>query len=155
LARNSKGNDLNREKCPPVHYLYPPTRLPILNEDSFSILEGEINHFQAQGHVLVCGDLNARTGQEPDTLSTQRDKHLPAGDSIPSTICHPRHNYDNITNNNGSQLLQLCRTLVMYVVMYVVTDFNPESLRVFSQPTDTPIRPQQNHSLLEQSNTQS
>ena len=34
---------------------------PYFNEDSFSTLEGEINNFQAQGHVLVCGDLNART----------------------------------------------------------------------------------------------
>ena len=46
-------------------YLYPPLESPDFNEDSFSILEGEINHFQAQGHVLVCGNLNARTGQEP------------------------------------------------------------------------------------------
>ena len=43
----------------------PPLESPYFNEDSFSILEGEINHFQAQGHVLVCGDLNNRTGQEP------------------------------------------------------------------------------------------
>jgi hypothetical protein len=50
---------------------------PYFNDDSFSILEGEINPFQAQGHVLVCGDSNARTGQQPDTLSTKRDKHLP------------------------------------------------------------------------------
>ena len=98
-------------------YLYPPhLESPYFNEDSFSILEGEINHFQAQGHVLVCGDLNARTGQEPDTLSTQGDKHLPTGDSIPFHICPPRHNYDNITNKNGSQLLQLCRMLGMYIV---------------------------------------
>jgi hypothetical protein len=48
-----------------------PLESPYLNEDSFSILEGEINHFQAQGHVLVCGDLNARTGQESDILSTR------------------------------------------------------------------------------------
>ena len=62
----------------------PPIESPYFNDDSFSILEREINNFQAQGHVLVCGDLNARTGQEPDTLSTQRDKHLPGSDSIPS-----------------------------------------------------------------------
>ena len=41
----------------------PPLESPYFNEDSFSILEGEIYHFQVQGHVLVCGDLNARTGQ--------------------------------------------------------------------------------------------
>ena len=54
--------------------------------------------------------------EEPDTLSTQGDKHMPGGDSIPSPICPPRHNYDNITNKNVSQLLQLCRMLGMYIV---------------------------------------
>jgi hypothetical protein len=75
----------------------PPIESPYFNDDSY-ILEGEINHVQGQGHVLVCGDLNARTRQESDTLSTQGDKHLPGGYSIPSPICPPRHNYDNITN---------------------------------------------------------
>ena len=89
----------------------PPLESPYLNEDSFSILEGEINHFQAQGHVLVCGDLNARTGQEPDTFSTQGGKRLPGGDSIPSL----RHNYDR-TTTKGSQLLQFCRRLSLYIV---------------------------------------
>ena len=40
-----------------------PVESPYFNDDRFSILEGEINNFQAQGHVQVCGDLNARTGQ--------------------------------------------------------------------------------------------
>ena len=52
----------------------PPIESPNFNNDRFFILEGEINHFQAQGHVLVCGDLNVRTGQEHDTLSTQGDR---------------------------------------------------------------------------------
>jgi hypothetical protein len=65
----------------------PPIDSPYFNNDSFSILEQEINHFQDQGHVQVCGDLNARTGEEPDTLSTQGDKHLPGGYSFPSQIC--------------------------------------------------------------------
>ena len=109
LARNSKGNDPNIEKWPPVCSL----ESPYFNEDNFSIL---LHHFQAQGSVLVCGNLIARTGQEPDTLSTQEDKHLPGGDSITTPICPPRHNYDHITNKNGSQLLQLCCTLGMYIV---------------------------------------
>ena len=94
----------------------PPLKSQYFNEDSFSILEVEINNVMAQGHVLVCGNLNARTRQEPDTLSIQEGKNLPGGDSIPSPICSPRHNYDNITNKNGSQLLQLCWMLGMYIV---------------------------------------
>ena len=45
----------------------PPTVSMYFNDDSFSIQEREINNFQ--GHVLVCGDQHARTGQEPDTLA--------------------------------------------------------------------------------------
>ena len=59
----------------PISYI-PPLESPYFNEDSFSILEGEINHFYAQRHVLVCGDLNARTGQEPDTLSTISEQQI-------------------------------------------------------------------------------
>ena len=32
------------------------------------------------------------------------------------TLWNTKHNYDNITNKDGSQLLQLCRTLGMYIV---------------------------------------
>ena len=55
----------------------PPSQSPYFNEHSFSILEDEISYFQAQGSVLICGDLNARTGTEPDFISTQGDKHIP------------------------------------------------------------------------------
>jgi hypothetical protein len=113
-------------------------------------------------HVPVCGDLNARTGQEPDTLSTQGDKHSPGSDSIPSQICHPRHNYDKTANKNGSQLLKLCRMLGLYIVngwlwgdsygrykyssffgsstvYYFITDLNTESLRVIRFSPLTPL----------------
>jgi hypothetical protein len=125
-----------------------------ISPNRISILEGAIKHFQAQGHVLVCGDLNARTGQEPDTLSTQGDKNLLGSYSIPSQICSPRHNYDKTTNKKRSQLLQLCCMLDLYIVHgrlrgdsygrytyssslgsstvdYFIIDLNPESLRVF------------------------
>ena len=108
--------EMNKEIISTEKNYIPPIESPYFNKDSFSILEGEINHYQAQGHVLVYSELNARTGQEPDTLSSQWDKHLPGGDIIPSPICPPRHNYDNITNKNRSQLVQLCRTLGLYIV---------------------------------------
>ncbi len=40
----------------------PPSESPYYSEDTFSTLEEETSHFQAQGNVLICGDLNARTG---------------------------------------------------------------------------------------------
>ena len=90
------------------------------------------------------------------------------GDSIPSAICPTRHNCDNITNKNGSQLLQLCHTLGMYIVngrlrgdsygwytdssslgsstvTYFITDLNLESLRAF---TVSPLTPLSHHSKI-------
>ncbi len=40
----------------------PPAESPYYNKDIFSILQDEICHFQTKGNVLICGDLNARTG---------------------------------------------------------------------------------------------
>ena len=39
---------------------------PYLNEEIFSPIGEEISHFQAQGSVLVTGDLNPRTGEKLD-----------------------------------------------------------------------------------------
>ena len=118
ICREMKREIISTEKNVLLCATYiPPLESPYVIDDSFSILEVEINHFQAQEHVLVCGDLNARTGQEHDTLSTQGYKHLlTGGDSIPSKICPLRHNYEKTTNKNRPQLLQLCHTLGLYIV---------------------------------------
>ncbi len=54
----------------------PPSESPYYSEDMFSTLEQETNHFQAQGNVLICGDLNARTGLLPDFTDTQGNKYI-------------------------------------------------------------------------------
>ncbi len=56
---------------------FPPAESPYYNEETFSILQDEICHFQTKGNVLICGDLNARTGNE---LDIQGDKYI-------NTIC--------------------------------------------------------------------
>ncbi len=56
----------------------PPSESPYHNENSFSILEDEISYFQTQGNILICGDLNARTGTEPGKLThTWSNPHSP------------------------------------------------------------------------------
>ncbi len=61
----------------------PPAESPYYNEDTFYILQDEICHFQTKGNVLICGDLNARTGNEPDFVNTQGDKLL----QTPAPLC--------------------------------------------------------------------
>ncbi len=58
-------------------YIYiPPSESPYYSEDTLSTLEEETSHFQAQGNVLICGDLNARTGLQPDFTDTQGSKYI-------------------------------------------------------------------------------
>jgi len=146
----------------------PPAESPYFNEDSFSILEVDINYFQSQGSVLLCGDLNARTGEELDTLNPQGDTYLTGGDIFPTPIQAQRHNYDKTTNKSGTHLLHLCRTLGLFLVNgrlrgdsygrytyslsfgsstveYFLTDLNPNSLRAF---TVSPLNPLSDHSKI-------
>ena len=128
----------------------------------FSSLEDDISYFQASGHIIVCGDVNARTRQAPDILGTHGDKHLPVSVNTPSPLCPPRHNYDKTTNKHGLQLLQLCRSLGLYIINgrfrgdsygrythssskgnstvdYFITDIDMESVRAFTVSQLTPL----------------
>jgi hypothetical protein len=69
------------------HTEFTPLESPYFNEDIFAPACCRSYHFQGKGHVLVCGDLNARTGH----LSTQGDKYLPGGNSIPEWHSGQRH----------------------------------------------------------------
>ena len=85
----------------------PPTESPYFNEDTFYDLESEINHFQSLGNVMICGDLNSRTGEGLDFINTQGDSFI-TGDNIHVPVYSPRQNYDKITNAHGRELLRLC-----------------------------------------------
>ncbi|MGH0152385.1 UNVERIFIED_CONTAM: hypothetical protein FKN15_049540 [Acipenser sinensis] len=45
-------------------------------EEGFQNLESEVIHFQTLGSVLLCGDLNARTGRDIDYISTEGNSPL-------------------------------------------------------------------------------
>lgn len=48
---------------------------PFCREDIFHTLEKETCPMQAQGNVLVCGDLNAKTGLQLDFTDTAKKKY--------------------------------------------------------------------------------
>lgn len=146
----------------------PPSESPYYNPDVFSILEEDINHYKSMGNILICGDLNARTGERADTLNTQGDKHLPGGIYSPLPECPTRKSFDKVTNTSGIQLLQLCCALGLYIVNgrlrgdslgrytyssalgsstvdYFITDLHPVSLRAF---TVSPLTPLSDHSKI-------
>ncbi len=135
----------------------PPSESPYYSEDTLSTLEEETSHFQAQGNVLICGDLNARTGLQPDFTDTQGIKYINNKLTvINNTFSHiHRNNHDHTVNKNGKDLLQLCRSLGLYIINgslrgdtlgrftfcsplgnstvdYMITDIDPSSLRSFT-----------------------
>ncbi len=150
-----------------VPYIYPPLESPYFQEETFQNIEQEISHFQAQGKVLLMGDLNARTGKEFDFLESHGTRFITGyNDLYPS---YPtRENCDQTVNAHGRQLLQLCRGLALYIVNgrlrgdslgrytyssalgnstvdYTITDLDLSSLRAF---TVKPLKPFSDHSQI-------
>ncbi|KAK3511279.1 hypothetical protein QTP70_034774, partial [Hemibagrus guttatus] len=89
---------------------------PYYDEEIFPQLHTETCSFQAQGNVLICGDLNARTGALPD-LNTEDGSNFIFGQHYPRNLTNlPHHNFDSQVNKNGQDLLQLCQSLGLYIV---------------------------------------
>ena len=145
----------------------PPSESPYFKEDCFLQLEEEISHYQTLGKILVCGDINARTGTVPDIVSNQGNKYIP-NFNFPEIQNQPRKNYDKIVNQNGRQLLQLCRSLGLYIINgrmkgdpygrythcshlgsstvdYMLTDIERDHLQAF---TVSPLSPLSDHSRI-------
>ncbi|XP_044033497.1 forkhead box protein B2-like isoform X2 [Siniperca chuatsi] len=70
-----------------IHLVDSLADSPYYEEDIFETLHSEIAHFQAQGNVLLTGDLKGRTGIEPDVIDRQGNNHV--FESIHS--CHWQH----------------------------------------------------------------
>ncbi len=66
----------------------------------FESLHSEINHFQAQSSVLICGDLNARTGSLPEYTTDNGNNYI-FGQSFSKNIVNfPINNTDDQVNIN-------------------------------------------------------
>ena len=79
-------------------------------EDVLDIIEKDILKFSHQGSIILCGDLNARTGSEPDFIINDiNDIHVPMYDNyICDIIQDLRCSYDAKVDSRGKQLLDLC-----------------------------------------------
>ncbi|XP_048053738.1 uncharacterized protein LOC125272717 [Megalobrama amblycephala] len=146
----------------------PPSESPYYNENIFETLHSQINHFQAQGCVLICGDLNARTGSLLD-YATENVNNYIFGQSFQQNKIHfSRTNSVSQINKNGRLLFELCRSLGLYLVNgkvrgdsigrytyssfhgcstvdYMFTDFDLFSFRAF---TVKPLTPLSDHSQI-------
>ena len=80
-----------------------------LEYDILDILDKDITKFKDHGDILLCGDLNARTGSQPDAIFEDDKLYLPLGDnySIDKNITK-RMSKDSTVDGRGKQLLDLC-----------------------------------------------
>jgi len=89
----------------------PPSESPYYNENIFETLHNQINHFQAQGSVLMCGDLNARTGSLSDYTTDNGNNYIFGQSFQQNSVNLSKTNSDTQVNKNGRLLLELCRSL--------------------------------------------
>ena len=91
----------------------PPINSPFYNNHNninlFEAISEDITKFSKLGHIMCTGDLNARIGLKPDTL-TEDDLNSHT-DSFPDhyEIWAPeRYSIDTKTNSWGNQLIDVC-----------------------------------------------
>ena len=90
-------------------YIPPGDSTATLNEASqWSTFQAEVEEYATRGKVILCGDLNARTGNCNDFIAYDSD--LPVRSSfryiVDSAI--PRTSKDTTVNTQGRYLLDLC-----------------------------------------------
>nr|WPH61295.1 reverse transcriptase [Somniosus microcephalus] len=141
----------------------PPIDSPYFEEELFDTLHMEISHFQAQGKVIICGDLNARTGCEPDFIDPQGNNHVFGQTPLDVTpAIANRNNLDREINKSGREVVQLCRALGLYIVNgrfrgdslgrltysstlgssvvdYTITDLDPCDINAFTVRQQSPL----------------
>ena len=59
---------------------------------------------------MLAGDVNARTGKEKDFITDESGKFIHGGDIPSPPNLTKRQNFDNIVDDHGKQLLDLCKT---------------------------------------------
>jgi hypothetical protein len=91
----------------------PPISSPHYDNDFIS-LEGEVSTFSSKGKIVLIGDFNSRTGQNPDFIekdSSQINDYdgvdLLPPDYVTDTELK-RVNQDCIINSHGENMLDLC-----------------------------------------------
>ena len=85
--------------------------------DSIEAIFRDINLFKNIGNVILCGDLNARTGSELDFIIDDTDKHIPLDPQyIIDQDIQPRKSQDTKVDDRGKQIIDMCITSRMRIL---------------------------------------
>ncbi|MEW8547527.1 MAG: reverse transcriptase family protein, partial [Candidatus Thiodiazotropha sp.] len=83
--------------------------------DLFQTLENDIAHFDQLGSVIVCGDFNGRIANKLDYIDHDVNNHSTDSNSYEPDIPLLRTAIDTVSNNQGAQLLDLCKSTTLRI----------------------------------------
>jgi endonuclease/exonuclease/phosphatase family metal-dependent hydrolase len=89
------------------------------NDDILDSIERDIvNKYMNNGDIVLCGDLNARSGSEPYFIQNDSyGDHVPVNEDYECDIVQEKRNsYDNKLDARGRPLLELCVTTKMRIL---------------------------------------
>ena len=90
---------------------YPPRSSTYLNSDNsevFELLEKDIFMYQNLGHIIICGDFNARCGGENDYVTDDLDNFIPINSSYIAGYSKGRQSRDIKIDTRCKELLDFC-----------------------------------------------
>ena len=83
-------------------------------DQKISKLSEDVISLQEKGEVIILGDLNARTGKLEDTISPDKSD-FKFDISIPTPPSN-RNSRDNVTDQRGLDLLELCKSVDLRII---------------------------------------
>ena len=80
-----------------------------MQQDLIDLLENDILLYKTKGDIMICGDLNARTGSQQDFIASDGTDHLPLYQNynIDSHSIY-RQSKDVIVDTRGRSLIDIC-----------------------------------------------
>ena len=105
-----------------IVYMPPESSRYAMAKDIFSVLAEDIFSLSVNGHILLCGDFNARTGLLSDFHLNCHGSLGHSSDDLPYFVDHyenitvERVNQDKNVNSYGRDLIDLCKSAGIYIV---------------------------------------
>ena len=87
----------------------PPRESPYFNSDIFDDLQNDIAKYSSEGHILLTGDFNARTGCALDYVDVDNCIHVPGDIPSPLRALRRRKSFDSQINEHGQSIIEICK----------------------------------------------
>ena len=97
---------------PPENSTYYQKR----QQDTWEYIENDIAHYSNRGYVVICGDLNARTGINSDYIKQDEESRYENLLYYEIDEIHPRNSQDRVICSRGRRILETCISANLRIV---------------------------------------